>query len=449
MHFLHYTNGIFYFLPVFVAFIHFICYNNENLCKGVNFMLNKDNIKGFAIGFVASALLLCSATFAENVQKTITAFYNNIKIVVNGETITPKDANGNVVEPFIVDGTTYLPVRAISEALGEEVDWDGATSTVYIGEKPVAATPENTSFAVNAASLTPYKGTVLAKVNSQEISGDMVNFFLMQPEIPAIISSSSDYKSGDTLQTFKIEDKTAAEFFAQSALENIASTLNAAEQAAKQGLDKTPQNIEAIKSYEDQFFSQFADEASYKAFLNEYATTDAAIRTLLNKTALANIYFKELQSSLMSISNDALYKEYVNNFVHVKHILVPDKDTAYKIIAQLKSGANFDSLVEEHSIDPGQSSNGYIFTRGEMVPAFENEAFSMKINSYSSAPVESEHGYHILYRYPLTKDAFDNGIDGIRQSYAYNAYYSQIEQMNNANKLTFMDGYKKYIANIK
>ena len=39
-------------------------------------------------------------------------------------------------------------------------------------------------------------------------------------------------------------------------------------------------------------------------------------------------------------------------FVYLKlaHILVPDKDTAYKIIAQLKSGANFDSLVEEHSM---------------------------------------------------------------------------------------------------
>ncbi|MCL2401000.1 MAG: copper amine oxidase N-terminal domain-containing protein, partial [Oscillospiraceae bacterium] len=29
-------------------------------------------------------------------------------------------------------GTTFLPVRAVAEALGQEVDWDGATNTVYL-----------------------------------------------------------------------------------------------------------------------------------------------------------------------------------------------------------------------------------------------------------------------------------------------------------------------------
>ena len=47
----------------------------------------------------------------------------------------PKDANGNVVEPFTMNGTTYLPVRAISNAFGKDVEWDGATQSVYIGRK--------------------------------------------------------------------------------------------------------------------------------------------------------------------------------------------------------------------------------------------------------------------------------------------------------------------------
>ena len=37
-----------------------------------------------------------------------------------------------MVEPFIIDGTTYLPVRALSNALGFDVGWDNATSTVSI-----------------------------------------------------------------------------------------------------------------------------------------------------------------------------------------------------------------------------------------------------------------------------------------------------------------------------
>lgn len=37
-------------------------------------------------------------------------------------------------EGFIYDGTTYLPVRAVSEAVGKAVSWDGRTSSVYIGQ---------------------------------------------------------------------------------------------------------------------------------------------------------------------------------------------------------------------------------------------------------------------------------------------------------------------------
>lgn len=57
----------------------------------------------------------------------IEAVYNNIKIVVDGKEIHPDS------QPFISNGTTYLPVRAVSEALGKEVYWDGPNYTVYIG----------------------------------------------------------------------------------------------------------------------------------------------------------------------------------------------------------------------------------------------------------------------------------------------------------------------------
>jgi len=60
---------------------------------------------------------------------------NKIKIYINGEKFEPKDANGNPVEPVIKDGTTYLPVRAISEAFDKKVDWVDETKTVVITSK--------------------------------------------------------------------------------------------------------------------------------------------------------------------------------------------------------------------------------------------------------------------------------------------------------------------------
>jgi hypothetical protein len=86
-------------------------------------------------------LLLSTPGFADPIKKNIEVTYNNIQLIIDGTKITPKDVNGNIVGPFIYNGTTYLPVRAVGEALGKTVDWDGATQTVYVGDKPATITP--------------------------------------------------------------------------------------------------------------------------------------------------------------------------------------------------------------------------------------------------------------------------------------------------------------------
>ncbi len=83
---------------------------------------------------LAVVLVFGGTALASNRTENKTLKYRDIKIEINGQRITPKDATGKVVEPFIIDGTTYLPIRAISEALGLNVGWDGATSTVYLSE---------------------------------------------------------------------------------------------------------------------------------------------------------------------------------------------------------------------------------------------------------------------------------------------------------------------------
>lgn len=88
--------------------------------------------KKAAAAVCMAAVLGTSAVFAASVTRTIDVEFNDIKINVDGEEITPKDANGKTVEPFTYDGSTYLPVRAISEALGKDVTWDEDTSTVGI-----------------------------------------------------------------------------------------------------------------------------------------------------------------------------------------------------------------------------------------------------------------------------------------------------------------------------
>ncbi len=95
----------------------------------------KKRLQGLIAGILLGAMLTGGVVFAKQISETAELFYNNIKIYIDGGEIVPKDANGNVVEPFTMNGTTYLPVRAISNAFGKDVEWDGATQSVYIGKK--------------------------------------------------------------------------------------------------------------------------------------------------------------------------------------------------------------------------------------------------------------------------------------------------------------------------
>ena len=96
----------------------------------------KQRIQGIIIGILIAIIFSGITVWAATGTKSVDITYRDIKLYVDGVLITPKDANDNIVEPFIYNGTTYLPVRALSEALGKRVTWDGNTSSVIIGLNP-------------------------------------------------------------------------------------------------------------------------------------------------------------------------------------------------------------------------------------------------------------------------------------------------------------------------
>ncbi len=106
---------------------------------------------------IVLALSLCVPAAAASTTENVAITYRAIKINLNGEEITPCDAAGKTVEPFIMNsnGTTYLPLRAIGQALGLDVAWDSATSTVTLssGGKVItgAGAPGSTTGTQNVA----------------------------------------------------------------------------------------------------------------------------------------------------------------------------------------------------------------------------------------------------------------------------------------------------------
>lgn len=103
-------------------------------------MKKKQKLSYFLLGVLVTVLItsLAVPTLAALSVKSIEV-ETGVGIYVNDEKLIPKDANGNTVEVFIYNGTTYLPARAMSSVMGMPIQWEEATTSVYIGshvEKP-------------------------------------------------------------------------------------------------------------------------------------------------------------------------------------------------------------------------------------------------------------------------------------------------------------------------
>jgi len=81
---------------------------------------------------IISVLVFSIQTIAKSGLFNLAAEYADIKIYYDKKEFIPRNVNGTYVEPFIIEGTTYVPIRAVSQLFNNRVDWDGNTHSVLI-----------------------------------------------------------------------------------------------------------------------------------------------------------------------------------------------------------------------------------------------------------------------------------------------------------------------------
>ena len=106
-------------------------------------------VSGTVLTVLAGALTL--PALASVGQRTAALHYQNIKVTLDGRTLDLTDSRGNEVEPFTIDGTTYLPLASISKALGMDVRWDADTNTVILNTKGTGTTAAESYIGVERA----------------------------------------------------------------------------------------------------------------------------------------------------------------------------------------------------------------------------------------------------------------------------------------------------------
>ena len=90
---------------------------------------------------------------------------------------------------------------------------------------------------------------------------------------------------------------------------------------------------------------------------------------------------------------------------------------AKEIIEKLNNGEDFSELAKKYSKDESNKDNGGAlgkFNKGDMESAFEEAAYSLKLNEYTKEPVKTSYGYHIILKTKeYDKDKLKNVKDDI------------------------------------
>lgn len=216
--------------------------------------------------------------------------------------------------------------------------------------------------------------------------------------------------SSDVLGGMEEMPKDVREKFLEEAeqVENFAQTLFLrrffATQAQQAGVDKNPSVRRQLLDMQERILAEAQLEHVENAALPSNELIDKQIRT---------IYKGEPQRFTTPAQ------------VHARHILIAGQDDASrakaeKLLADLRTGADFEQLAREHSADPGSAAKGGdlgFFAKGKMVPAFEKAAFALKKSGDLSPVVQTPFGFHIIRlegHKPATVKPFDEVKDQLR-----------------------------------
>ena len=150
------------------------------------------------------------------------------------------------------------------------------------------------------------------------------------------------------------------------------------EDAKKIGIEKNPLYQEALKKLKENLLLDFW----MKKKVEEIAINDAAARR----------YYR---ASLEEFTQPASVK--------VRHILVTREADAIAIISELQQSKDirkkFIELAKSESTGPSAKNGGELdwFIYEQMVQEFSEAAFNLKKGMFTTQPVKTQFGYHVIY----------------------------------------------------
>lgn len=163
-----------------------------------NIIMNKKSIKiicsvlVLVIVFSTGMLTALSTGLTQEIRATLN---RGITIERNGQAQTLRDGAGNVIYPISYQGTTYVPLRAVSNIFGVPVDWDSARNTVVLGGESGGTSTEprnlflNVQFETNGSDSDLMRTRAITQSSELTVTGHDAN----QAFTAGIIINSNNY----------------------------------------------------------------------------------------------------------------------------------------------------------------------------------------------------------------------------------------------------------------
>ena len=193
-------------------------------------------------------------------------------------------------------------------------------------------------------------------------------------------------------------------------------------------------DTEYNKQYNDILTRNHITEAQLASYLQSQNKTLKEFQQQMRDSVKQQLLAQALETKVVGPINptdaqlETYFEKNIDNYktpeeIRASHILVKDKATAEKILAELKNGANFAELAKKYSLDTATKDKGGDlgwFPHGRMVPEFDKAAFALKKVGDISGIVKTPYGYHIIKltgRKPAHTPTLAEVKDKVRQDY--------------------------------
>ncbi len=266
--------------------------------------------------------------------------------------------------------------------------------------------------------LTGRNKDAVMKVNGMPVDKDVFGFVSNSSGINCAYSLIqtglvTDISSFDWNKVDEQVGRSYLEISRTMAVETLIPIYATIAEGEKHGVEFTADDDKQIKDWIAQQKENYGKDFEKVLKDSGYADEDTLYEIQKIQLYMQKVY-QDVENDISKYMTDSMKKQLSDDKVTVKHILIgfesgedgnisdeakaKAKKTAEDVLAKVKSGEDFDKLVDEYNTDPGATDEGYTFAQdGSMVKEFEDASFALKIGETSDL-VETTYGYHIIKR---------------------------------------------------